>query len=293
MRRPVTYIIIVLSTIVAFGSCGKRPGYVISEDEMMDILYDIRLAQAIYSNNSQFYADSLKDALVSGVLEKYDITQAQLDTSLVWYADNIEQYRIINDSVTSRLRAKSNLLMEQKSKMDMKLSQQNYLIPPFFYLNEFTPTFRFDIDSVKIKTINLSSFLLSFDVQGLNPLQRADATVCFTYKDTLVRNSYDINKNMGYTIAKPQLPDSLLKSISGYIHLDKKIGMSGRVMLYNISYSDSTAVKNNSTFPLKKMDHPTDQPAEIEMVQPKENEPIKADTLKKIDPALTRKRITK
>lgn len=49
-------------------------------------------------------------------------SQAELDTSLVWYADNIDQYRIINDSVTSRLRAKSNLLAEQKSKMDVKLS---------------------------------------------------------------------------------------------------------------------------------------------------------------------------
>lgn len=293
MRRPVIYITIVLSTIIAFCSCGKRPRYVIPENEMMDILYDIRLVQAIYSNNSQFYADSLKDALVSGVLEKYDITQAQLDTSLVWYADNIDQYRIINDSVTSRLRAKSNLLMEQKSKMDMKLSRQNYLIPPFFYLNEFTPTFRFDIDSVKIKTINLSSFVLLFDVQGLKPLQKAGATVYFTYKDTLVRNSYDINKNMGYTIAKPQLPDSLLKSISGYIHVDKKIGASGQVMLYNISYSDSTTIKNNPALPLKKTDHPTDQPAKVEMVHNRENEPIKVDTLKKIDPALMRKRITK
>lgn len=293
MRRPVIYITIVLSAIIAFCSCGKRPRYVIPENEMMDILYDIRLVQAIYNNNSQFYTDSLKDALVSGVLEKYDVTQAQLDTSLVWYADNIDQYRIINDSVTSRLRAKSNLLMEQKSKIDMKLSQRNYLIPPFFYLSEFTPTLRFDIDSVKIKTINLSSFVLSFDVQGLKPLQKADATVYFTYKDTLVRNSYDINKNMGYTIAKPQLPDSLLKSISGYIHVDKKIGASGQVMLYNISYSDSTTVKNNPAHPLKKMDHPTDQPAKVEMVHNRENEPIMVDTLKKIDRASMNGRATR
>jgi hypothetical protein len=260
---------------------------------MMDILYDIRLAQAIYSNNYQFYADSLKDALVAGVLEKYDVTQAQLDTSLVWYADNIDQYRIINDSVTSWLRAKSNLLAEQKSKREMKLSQQDYLIPPFYYLNEFTPTFRFDIDSVKIKTINLSSFILSFDVLGLSPLHKADAAVYFTYKDTLVRNSYDINENTGYTIAKPQLPDSLLKSISGYIHVDKKIGASTLVTLYNISYSDSTAVKDNPTLPPDKLKHPADQPAKVEMIHDRDIEPIKPDTLKEIDPALLRKRITK
>ncbi len=295
MRRPVIYIIIVLSTIVAFCSCGKKPGYVISESKMMDILYDIRLAQAIYSNNSQFYADSLKDALVAGVLEKYDVTQAELDTSLVWYADNIDQYRIINDSVVTRLRAKSNLLAEQKSKMDMRLSQQNYLIPPFYYLNEFTPTLRFDIDSFKIKTIDLPSFVLSFDVQGLSPLQKANATVYFTYKDTLITNSYDINKNTNYTIVKPQLADSLLKSISGYIHIDKKIGISSQVMLYNISYSDSTSVKKGLDHPAGKgkPDYSTDQPIKLEKIDLKEDEPLKADTLKKIERPSMKERVTR
>lgn len=295
MRRPVIYIIIVLSTIVAFCSCGKKPGYVISESKMMDILYDIRLAQAIYSNNSQFYADSLKDALVAGVLEKYDVTQAELDTSLVWYADNIDQYRIINDSVVARLRAKSNLLAEQKSKMDMRLSQQNYLIPPFYYLNEFTPTLRFDIDSFKIKTIDLPSFVLSFDVQGLSPLQKANATVYFTYKDTLITNSYDINKNTNYTIVKPQLADSLLKSISGYIHIDKKIGIPSQVMLYNISYSDSTSVKKGLDHPAGKgkPDHSTDQPIKLEKIDLKEDEPLKVDTLKKIERPSMKERVTR
>lgn len=293
MWRPVIYIIIVLSAIVAFCSCGKRPRYVISESKMMEILYDIRLAQAIYSNNSQFYADSLKDALVAGVLEKYDITQAQLDTSLVWYADNIDQYRIINDSVRSRLRARSNLLAEQKSKMDMKFSQQNYLIPPFYYLNEFTPTLRFEIDSLKIKTIDLPSFVLSFDVQGLSPLQEADATVYFTYKDTLIRSSYNIDRNTNYTIVKPQLADSLLKSISGYIHIDKKIGIPAQVMLYNISYSDSTLVKKGLTRPTGKPGHPIDdEPIKPEVREHLGNEPLKADTLKRIErPAIKERAI--
>lgn len=283
MRRPVIYILIVFSVVVAFCSCGKRPGYVISERKMMEILYDIRLAQAVYSNNSQFQADSLKDALVAGVLEKHDITQAQLDTSLVWYADNIDQYRIITDSVTSRLRAKANLLADQKSKIDMKLSGKNYLIPPFYYLNELTPTLRFEIDSLKIKTIDLPSFALSFDVQGLSPIQKAHAAVYFTYKDTLIRNSYDIDKNTSYTFVKPQLADSLLKSISGYIHIDKKTGMSGQVMLYHISYSDSASVKKEQAPRMGKPGHPADRPMKSKMIEHKGDELLKADTLKRTE----------
>lgn len=293
MRRTVIYILVVFSAIVAFCSCGKRPGYVISERKMMEILYDIRLAQAIYSNNSQFSTDSLKDALVAGVLEKHDITQAQLDTSLVWYADNIGQYRTINDSVTSRLRAKSNLLAGQKAKMDLKLSGKNYLIPPFYYLNEFTPTLRFEIDSSKIKTIDVPSFVLSFDVQGLSPVQKVSATVYFTYKDTLVRSSYDIDRNTNYTIEKPQLADSLLKSISGYIHIDKKTGMSGQVMLYNIGYSDSTSVKKDQTPRMGKPDHPADRPMKSKMIEHKGDELLKADTLKSTERPSMKERPTR
>lgn len=68
------------------------------------------------------------------------------------------------------------------------------MIPPFYYLNEFTPTLRFEIDSFKIKSIDMPSFLLSFDVQGLRPSQKINATLYFTYKDTLVRSSYNIGK---------------------------------------------------------------------------------------------------
>lgn len=293
MRRTVIYILVVFSVVVAFCSCGKRPGYVISERKMMEILYDIRLAQAVYSSNTQFYSDSLKDALVAGVLEKHDITQAELDTSLVWYADNMDQYRTINDSVASRLRTKSNLLAEQKSKMDMKLSGKNYLIPPFYYLNEFTPTLRFEIDSFKIKTIDLPSFALSFGVQGLSPIQKASVTVYFTYKDTLVRSSYDIDKNTNYTIEKPQLADSLLKSISGYIHIDKKTGMSSQVMLYNISYSDSTSVKKGQVPRLGKPGHPADRPIKSKMIEHKGDELLKADTLKSTERPSMKERPTR
>jgi hypothetical protein len=139
--------------------------------------------------------------------------------------------------------------MENKNKMTSK-NQPDYLIPPFYYLNESTPTMAFEIDSFKIKTIKVSSFRLTFDVQGLSPLQEAKAAVYFNYKDTLVQNSIDIDKNSSYTFTKPQLPDSLLKNISGYVHIGNKPGISSDVLLYNINYSDSIAVKNQVSSPL-------------------------------------------
>ncbi|WP_231496798.1 DUF4296 domain-containing protein [Prevotella sp. 10(H)] len=237
MRRPVIYLIIIIT--VLFGACGRKPRYVIDEDKMANVLYDIQLAQAIYRSNTDFSTDEKKDALLNGILKKYNITQAELDSSLLWYSDNIEIYNTINDSVASRLRANSNALMAVRN-MASSGNFSNYLIPPFYYLSDRKPTLLFNIDSLRLKTVDLPKFSLSFDVQGINSLQTVEAGIFFTYTDTLVKIIVPVMENTHYAIAKPELADSLLKNISGYVHLDNKVkGISPDVILYNISYNDS------------------------------------------------------
>ncbi|GAB6122874.1 DUF4296 domain-containing protein [Dysgonomonas termitidis] len=236
-QRTVFYFI--LAIVILLSSCGRRPRYVMHEDKMTDVLFDMQLAQAIYRSGSDFSADEKKDALLNGILQKHNITQAELDSSLLWYSDNIEIYNTINDSVASRLRAASNAMTSVRMNV-LGRNYSNYLVPPLSFLNEQTPTMSFDIDSNKIKTIDLPKFLLRFDVQGVSSLQKAEAAVFFTYKDTLVKTIVPIAENRRYIFAKPQLADSLLKNISGYVHVENKIkGISSDVILYNISYLDS------------------------------------------------------
>ncbi|MDR1883294.1 MAG: DUF4296 domain-containing protein [Prevotella sp.] len=233
-QRTVIYIILAIAILL--GSCGRRPRYVVHEDKMTDVLYDIQLAQAIYRSGSAFGSDEKKDALLNGILEKHEMTRAELDSSLLWYSDNIEIYNTINDSVASRLRAAGNAMMPAGS------NARDYLIPPFCFLNEQMPTMSFNMDSSKIKTVDLAKFSLRFDVQGLSHLQKVEAAIFFIYKDTLVKEIVPVEENVRYTFAKPQLADSLLENISGYVHLENKVkGISPDVILYNICYQDSIA----------------------------------------------------
>lgn len=243
------FIYIILSFIIMLTACGRKPGYVMSEKKIVDVLYDIQLAQAVYrNNNSQFATDEQKDALVAGVLAKHKISQADLDTSLVWYADNIKYYVVINDSVASRLRAKSNFYNEIKAAADAKTRRANMILPPFFYINDKTPTLGFEVDSFKIKTIDLPNFHLQFDVQGVNPSDKMEAAVFFTYKDTIVKNIIPIKENTHYSFPKPELPDSLLKAIYGYVHMDSRARrLPVNTTLYNISYIDSVSVSANDS----------------------------------------------
>lgn len=262
MQRHAIIYTSILLIISAVYSCGKKPSYVIPREKMMDVLYDIQLAQAIYKNSSSEYESSAKkDALIAGILEKYDISQAELDSSLVWYADNINIYIQINDSVRNRLRAKADLLMNMKSAMDANNQKKNGIaLPSVFYLTEATPTLSFNLDSLRIKNENLSPFRFKFDVQGLPESQTVEAALFFTYKDTLVKQIITIDRNTNYIFDTPQLPDSLLKSISGYTHLkNNRVGGTPRVILYNIIYSDSTSNTNNDILPDVNLENTTDE----------------------------------
>lgn len=263
MQRYIYILTSILLLAYTSVSCGRRPSYVIPEQKMMDVLYDIQLAQAIYMNSDgNFDSSQKKDALVASILQKYDITQAELDSSLVWYSDNVKIYVQINDSVTARLKARSEQLMvlRASSEMSMKNKTESFL-PPFAYLNNYNPTLSFNIDSFKIKNENLSKFKLQFDVQGINNLVKAEAALFFTYKDTLIKQIQPIVANKRYLFDLPQLPDSLLKSISGYLHINNKMGGLPDIMIYNISYKDSISSGVDSI--PHQSDRKTDRPNRI------------------------------
>lgn len=287
MQRSVIYIIIII--VIATVSCSRRPGYVIPEQKMMDVLYDIQLSQAIYRSNAQFGSNESKDALIEGVFKKYKITQADLDSSLVWYSDNIQSYMIITDSVAARLKLNNERLIALKNELNTKTRNwSDYIIPPFFYLNGSTPTLSFNIDSSKIKTIDLAKFNLRFNVQGLNKNQDVEAAIFYKYKDTLVKQIVPIDNNTRYLFTKPQLADSLLKDISGYVHMRNSKMKSNKpgVILYNISYSDSIQsdslnIQSQSTLPSSNSGAPVTQSDNSQdKTEPKAREVIPDDTEK-------------
>lgn len=241
--RPATAIYLILVCSVVLYSCSRRPGYVLPESKMTDVLYDIQLAQAVTNSyiDPQYNNVESKDALLKSVLEKYKISQADFDTSLVWYSDNMDIYMKINDTIASRMRAKAEILRTVISKQNEKENAlRNRLLPKNFYLTGEEPTLSFNVDSFKIKSMDMKHFKLAFDVQGLSSVDKVSAGLYFTYRDTSIQKIVNVDENLHYVIDKPQMPDSLLKGVSGYIHL-RHGSLPGRVLLYNIQYQDSTS----------------------------------------------------
>lgn len=85
---------------------GCRPKGVLSSREMRDVLYDLHRADgAIQVAGYNYSHDEELAAYYKSVLDKHGITQAQFDSSLVWYTDNPQRFNKIYPKVVARLEA--------------------------------------------------------------------------------------------------------------------------------------------------------------------------------------------
>lgn len=88
--------------LLCLGACRpERPKNVISPERMESILYDYHLAQTMGGDQSGDYLYRRR-LMVDYVLQKYGITQAELDSSLVWYARYPENLKDIYKRLADR-----------------------------------------------------------------------------------------------------------------------------------------------------------------------------------------------
>ena len=104
MNRLLIKIIGLLLLCMTLGGC--RPRGVLSNRQMRNVLYDLHRADAAIQVAGYSY---LNDQEVAGyyknVLDKHGITQAEFDSSLVWYTDNPQIFNKIYPKVLERLEA--------------------------------------------------------------------------------------------------------------------------------------------------------------------------------------------
>lgn len=235
--------------LVIASSCSTRPKYVLSEKKMVEVFEDLYIAEAILKERkADFEQEELKKALMEGVLKKHKITQAELDSSLVWYADNINLYSQIQDTVSSQLQKRKEKF-DEKSKKLYTYQSAGFTtdLPNHYTLDANSPTFRFRIDSNSIGSFDTERFKFSFSTRGIDTIvHRINAKVYFKYKDTTVVEQRRLLADKHYEFLKPALGDSLLQEIYGYIHISRATGKTPKVILENISNKSVDTIQNDS-----------------------------------------------
>ncbi|MDR0973090.1 MAG: DUF4296 domain-containing protein [Prevotellaceae bacterium] len=90
--------------LLLVGCKVKVPETVIPRERMTDVLYDYHIAKAM--GDQLPYAESHKKLLyIEYVFNKYDITQAQFDSSMVWYTRHTDILADIYLKLSARLKA--------------------------------------------------------------------------------------------------------------------------------------------------------------------------------------------
>jgi hypothetical protein len=82
---------------------------------MEDVLFDLSIAEAEMNDRYMYFGnDSLRrQQWLNSVFEKHRITEADFDTSLVWYNNNMDNFLKVNQRVTDRLQVLADRLTRQ------------------------------------------------------------------------------------------------------------------------------------------------------------------------------------
>lgn len=111
MRNTVLNISLLLLAALMMLSCDRTPGGVLSVNDMADLIVDLQLAEAYIDNNiSEFTSDSSKQVIKQSIFKNHGISQQDYDSSLVWYAHNMEEYVKAYDKAVGKLKDKQEKL---------------------------------------------------------------------------------------------------------------------------------------------------------------------------------------
>ena len=114
--RNILLHISLLILAVSMLSCDKTPRGVLSVNDMADLIVDLELADSYIENKyNDFPSDSSKQVLRQSVFMKHGITQKDYDSSLVWYAHNMEDYIKAYDKAVGKLKNKYEKLQKSSN----------------------------------------------------------------------------------------------------------------------------------------------------------------------------------
>ena len=105
MNRATQNILVLCLLSFVIGLSGCRPKGILHSWEMRSLLYDLHRTDALLQiSGKQYESDEVRDLYYAGVLERHGVTQAQFDSSLVWYTAHPQLFDKIYPKVIVRLR---------------------------------------------------------------------------------------------------------------------------------------------------------------------------------------------
>lgn len=234
MWRLCRVIISIATILVVLFSCKpKVPSRYIQPDELEDILYDYHLANTLAQMQDE-HQDYDSHLYRMGVLKKYGITQAEFDSSLVYYMRHADRLHNIYENIADRLNkdamnlgaSDAHIGIANTSGTDTVNVWKNadhFLLIPYLPYNK--QTFSVIADTAFRKGDKmLLSFYTHFVYQDGTKKGIAQLSVRYD-NDSVASRVLHLSSSMGYSVEIPNNDSLKIKEVSGFFYLaDDKSG---------------------------------------------------------------------
>lgn len=270
-----------LICLALFLACApNRPSNVLSEDDMEDVLVDYHLALAM----AELQVGDLQAnryILTQAALKKHDITEAELDTSLVYWCQNSEKFVKICERVSERL----NYMAESQGVERQEKNRYSYLATEgdtanVWNLREGVVLIPNIVDNIYSFSIEADStylpgdyFMWAFKTQFLSSDHYNEAYALFTIhyeNDSIVGKSQRLGSSRQYEMkinCPAKFRDVPIRNISGTVYIPTRERGFGILALNNfvlVRFHDLTRKNMNDE---KKPDEaPADSSLKLQQV---------------------------
>ena len=213
--------------MLGMASCSPVPDGILSQKEMKSVVTDMEIAEAMINSDKVTYKDDAhKLALYEAVFRKYHITRAEYDSSVMWYARNLDRYmqvyNMIASDVDDRIAALGNV---EKTFSSSSLQDSIDIWPRRPYLtfsekNSFNGTL-FRIEP-KDPFPSGSSFSLKMKVWGVLPTMKSkpEIHICVDQGDTILTVNEKIIRDGNHATMLKSIPTKRVMRVYGYIRMD-------------------------------------------------------------------------
>ncbi len=238
---------LLLSALVAVACTPSVPSDVIQPDEMEDILYDYYISQAM-AGQALNQKDASYDRYVyfSAVLQKHGVTEAEFDSSLVYYYSNAKRLHGIYSSLSERIGNeamglgasvsefnKYSSLSESGDTANIWQDATSLLLTPYAPSNKFTFSIKAD-STYKVG----DSFLVNFMSDFIYQAGTKDAVVYVAVRydnDSVSTHVTHIGVSGVSRLRIPANDESRVSNIDGFVYLNRGSDDSRTLKLLFIS----------------------------------------------------------
>ena len=226
------YALIVMFVLSMLQACKPSvPGKYIQPGDLEDILYDYHLAQALATSDPMSNYDFERTKYFLAVLKKHGVTQADFDSSMVYYYSHLDRLKPIYMEVNERLADEAKLVGASVATIgrytaystsgdtaNIWKNRTDILLIPRPTMNRFD--FTVDVDTSFYKG---DSFMFQFMSEYLWQSGSKDAVVCIVTKyegDSIIQTTNHVSVSGISQVFVPANREQKLKQMSGFIYLN-------------------------------------------------------------------------